>query len=321
MVKHLGDTLLALLLTLAGMTLVVSCASSPPPDGPVATVSAASPVTSATLEASPAPATVETPHKTATPAATATEKVPPVATIPVCTVRIVGVFPHDRAAYTQGLVFEDGGFYEGTGLKGESTLRRVALESGEVLQSHSLPSWYFGEGITTWEDRIIQLTWKSGWGFVYDRESFELLDTFDYPTEGWGITHDGAELIMSDGTPTLHFWDPDTFVETGSIEVYDDAGPVTWLNELEYIQGTVYANVWKTERIAVIDPQTGQVTAWIDLRGLLEPEDLIQPVDVLNGIAYDAGSERLFVTGKLWPKLFEIELISPTGAPAPLTCR
>jgi glutamine cyclotransferase len=200
-------------------------------------------------------------------------------------------------------------------------LRRVDLESGEVLQVHSLPPQYFGEGIALWEDRIIQLTLKSRLGFVYDRESFELLDTFNYPTEGWGITHDGAQLIMSDGTQTLRFWDPETLIETGSIDVFAYAAPVTRLNELEHIQGMVFANVWQTDLIAVIDLHTGQVTAWIDLRGLLEPEDYAKPVDVLNGIAYDAGSERLFVTGKLWPKLFEIELISPSGAPAPITCR
>jgi glutamine cyclotransferase len=197
----------------------------------------------------------------------------------------------------------------------------VDLESGEILQLHSLPPEYFGEGIVLWEDRIIQLTWKSGQGFVYDRESFELLDTFQYPTEGWGITHDGARLIMSDGTQTLYFWDPETFAETGSVDVYAGAGPVTRLNELEYVQGMVLANIWQTDRIAVVDPKTGQVTAWIDLRGLLEPEDYVESVDVLNGIAYGAGSGRLFVTGKLWPKVFEIELISPTGAPASLTCK
>ena len=245
----------------------------------------------------------------------------PEASIPACTVRIVGVFPHDPAAYTQGLVFEDGGFYEGTGLWGESIVRRVDLETGEVLQLHSLPPEYFGEGITVWEDRIIQLTWKSGQGFVYDRGSFELLDTFPYPTEGWGITHDGARLIMSDGTQTLYFWDPETLAEIGSVDVHAGAGPVTRLNELEYVQGMVLANIWQTDLIAVIDPSTGQVAAWIDLRGLLEPEDYAEPVDVLNGIAYDAGSERLFVTGKLWPKVFEIELISPTGATAPFTCK
>jgi glutamine cyclotransferase len=219
------------------------------------------------------------------------------------------------------LVFDDGMLYEGTGLNGQSTLRQVELESGEVLRSFSLSPKYFGEGITIWEDRIVQLTWKSGQGFVYDKGSFALLDTLAYPTEGWGITHDGARLIMSDGTSTLYFWDPDTFEEVGSVEVYDGAVPVTRLNELEYVQGMVYSNIWQTDFIAIIDPDTGEVTAWIDLRGLLEPEDLVEPVDVLNGIAYDADGERLLVTGKLWPKLFEVELISPTGAPAPVTCR
>jgi len=197
----------------------------------------------------------------------------------------------------------------------------VDLESGEVLQLYSLPPEYFGEGIVVWQDRIIQLTWKSGQGFVYDRESFELLDTFRYPTEGWGITHDGARLIMSDGTHVLRFWDPETLAEVGSVEVYANGTPVAQLNELEYVQGMVLANVYQNDYIAVIDPQTGQLTAWIDLRGLLEPEDYAEPVDVLNGIAYDADGERLFVTGKLWPKLFEVELLSPTGAPAPLTCK
>jgi glutamine cyclotransferase len=233
----------------------------------------------------------------------------------------VNTFPHDRAAFTQGLVFEDGMLYEGTGLNGQSTLRRVDLWSGEVLQFYALSPEYFGEGITIWEGRIVQLTWKSGQGFVYDKGSFELLDSFAYPTEGWGITHDGARLIMSDGTSTLYFWDPDTFEEVGSLDVYDSAVPVTRLNELEYIRGMVYANIWQTDFIAIIDPNTGEVAAWIDLRGLLQPEDLVEPVDVLNGIAYDADGERLFVTGKLWPKVFEVELISPTGAPAPVTCR
>ena len=359
------------LLTLVGIVLVASCASSYPPAEPAVTVSAVSTASRTTAEGSPATATVGTPDHTATRAAfaptatrtaleaspvpptvvsplqtatstavisTATratleaspvpptivsplQTVTPAVSIPVCTVRIVSVFPHDRAAFTQGLVFENGGFYEGTGLRGQSTLRRVDLETGEVLQTHSLPPQYFGEGITIWEDRIIQLTWQSRLGFVYDKESFEQFETFAYPTEGWGLTHDGTQLIMSDGTQTLRFWDPETLIETGSIDVFANAGPVTRLNELEYIQGMVFANIWQTDLIAVIDPHTGQVTAWIDLRGLLEPEDFAEPVDVLNGIAYDASSERLFVTGKLWPKVFEIELISPTGAPAPLTCR
>jgi glutaminyl-peptide cyclotransferase len=336
--QYLGYAFLAL----AGLGLLLSCSGSPPPAEPVATVSAQpsvtqdtfdSPVPTAALPAavvnSPVPtavaATVKSPLPTATrvppPVETPDQTTSPADSVPVCTVRVMNTFPHDRAAFTQGLVFENGMLYEGTGLNGQSTLRRVELQSGEVLQSYSLPSQYFGEGITIWEDRIVQPTWKSGMGFVYDKETFELLDTFRYPTQGWGITHDGFRLIMSDGTSTLHFWDPGTFAETGSVEVYSDVGPVTRLNELEYIEGMVFANVWRTDLIAIIDPDTGRVTAWIDLKGLLKPEDLSEPVDVLNGIAYDVDGERLFVTGKLWPKVFEIELISPDGLPAPVTCR
>ncbi len=336
--KYLGSFLLAL----AGLGLLLSCSGSPLPAEPTITVSPQPSITQdkfdspaptaalpATVVDSPlptaAPATVESPLPTATPVPPAIETpdqtASPADSVPVCTVRVVNTFPHDRAAFTQGLVFEDGMLYEGTGLNGQSTLRRVELESGEVLQSYSLPPEYFGEGITIWGDRIVQLTWKSRQGFVYDKETFELLDTFRYPTEGWGITHDGARLIMSDGTSTLHFWDPDTFEELGSVEVYGDLGPVARLNELEYIQGLVFANVWQTDFIAIIDPDTGEVAAWIDLQGLLGPEDLSEPVDVLNGISYDADGERLFVTGKLWPKVFEVELISPTGEPAPVTCR
>ena len=336
--KYLGYALLAFM----SVVLVVSCATSPSPSvDPVGTLAATSTSARATLGVSPLSPTAVSHLQTATPAAgsptptrAAIEASPvpptvvsplrtatPATSIPICTVRIVRTYPHDRSAFTQGLVFEDGGFYEGTGLRGQSTLRRVDLESGEVLKIYSLPPEYFGEGIVIWEDRIIQLTWKSGQGFVHDRESFEVVDTFQYPTEGWGITHDGARLIMSDGTQTLYFWDPETLAEIGSIEVHAGAVPVTRLNELEYVQGMVLANVWQTDLVAVIDPHTGQVTAWIDLRGLLQPEDYVESIDVLNGIAYDADSDRLYVTGKLWPKLFEIELVSPTGAPASLTCK
>ncbi len=323
--KRSARALLVLFVALACATMVLSCASAPTPPEPIVAVSATPPVTETpSPTATPTPAPTETPSLTATPTPSLTETPAPPATpasIPVCTVRIVNTFPHDRAAFTQGLLFENGSLYEGTGLNGQSTLRRVDLVSGEVLQAISLPPEYFGEGISIWENRIVQLTWQSGLGFVYDVESFELLATFHYVTEGWGITHDGSRLIMSDGTPWLHFWDPNTYVETGSVSVHDNAGPVTRLNELEFVHGMVLANVWKTSLIAVIDPQTGQITAWIDLQGLLGPEDLVEPVDVLNGIAYDAAGERLFVTGKLWPKLFEIELVSPDGAPAPVTCR
>ena len=231
--------------------------------------------------------------------------------IPIYTYKVVNVYPHDRNAFTQGLVFENGVLYEGTGLRERSTLRRVELETGDILRIHELPAQFFGEGVTVFGNKIIQLTWKSRTGFVYDKNSFELLQEFNYPTEGWGITHDGKRLILSDGTSTLYFLDPETFKETGRIEVYDDAGPVTGLNELEYVQGEIYANVWKTDRIARIVPRTGQVVGWIELKGLLSPGDRYKPVDVLNGIAYDAKNGRLFVTGKLWPVLFEIELTSP----------
>ena len=229
--------------------------------------------------------------------------------IPVYTYKVINTYPHDRSAFTEGLVFEDGVLYEGTGLHGHSTLRRVKLETGEILQICELPPQFFGEGVTIYENKLIQLTWKSHIGFVYDKYSFKLLQEFNYPDEGWGITHDGKNLIMSDGTSTLHFLDPETFEEIGQIEVSANNIPVTRINELEYIQGEIYANIWQTERIARIDPLTGQVVGWIDLKGILNPEDDSETVDVLNGIAYDAKNDRLFVTGKFWPKLFEIELI------------
>jgi len=231
--------------------------------------------------------------------------------IPVYTYNVVKTYPHDRNAFTQGLVFEDGVLYEGTGGFGNSTLRRVELETGDVLQIRELSAQFFGEGITIYKDKIIQLTWKSNIGFVYDKNSFELLQEFNYSTEGWGITNDGTRLIMSDGTSTLHFLNPQTFEEIGQLGVFDNDGPVTRLNELEYVQGEIYANVWQTNRIARIAPETGRVIGWVELGGLLTTEDRSEPVDVLNGIAYDAKTDRLFVTGKLWPKLFEIELISP----------
>ncbi|MGQ9545549.1 MAG: glutaminyl-peptide cyclotransferase [Dehalococcoidia bacterium] len=228
--------------------------------------------------------------------------------IPVYSYIIVNTYPHDRNAFTQGLAFEHGVLYEGTGLYGQSELRKVDLETGQVLQGRELTDEFFGEGITIYGDRVIQLTWRSHVGFVYDKESLELVREFSYSTEGWGITHDGERLVMSDGTATLHFLDPETFEKIGQIQVFDNKGFVTGLNELEYIQGEIYANVWQTDAVARISPQTGRVIAWIDLRGLLTEEDRSEPVDVLNGIAYDSESDRLFVTGKLWPKVFEIEL-------------
>jgi glutamine cyclotransferase len=228
---------------------------------------------------------------------------------PVYTYNIINVYPHDQNAFTQGLVFENGFIYEGTGLYGKSSLRKVELETGDVLQMLELDPDLFGEGITIYNENIIQLTWRSNTGFVYDKMTFDLLRQFNYPTEGWGITYDGSRLIMSDGTSALYYLDPETLEITGHVDVYDNKGFVTELNELEYIQGKIYANVWQTDLIAIISPASGKVLGWIDLEGLLSPEDHYEPVDVLNGIAYDSENDRLFVTGKLWPKLFEIELL------------
>ncbi len=222
---------------------------------------------------------------------------------------VISTYPHDKNAFTQGLLFDGGVLYESTGLYGSSSIRRIKLETGEVLQTHELPSQYFGEGITLFDNKIIQLTWQSNKGFVYDKASFELLQTFDYSTEGWGITYDGSRLIMSDGTSNLYFLNTETFQRMGQIEVYDTGGPVDRLNELEYVEGYVYANVWLEEKIAIINPQTGQVEGWINMKGLQnkENQDLN---DVFNGIAYDSKAKRLFVTGKRWPQLFEIKIIT-----------
>lgn len=227
---------------------------------------------------------------------------------PVFTYKIINTYPHDQKAFTQGLVFENGTMYEGTGLNGQSTLRKTKLETGEVLKIRKLSQEFFGEGITVYKDKIIQLTWKSNTGFVYDKASFKLLETFHYPTEGWGITHDGKRLIMSDGTAYLYFLNPENFQEVKRIEVRDNTRPVNMLNELEYVRGELFANVWLTDRIARIDPQTGRVTGWINLDGLFPVDDADKTIKVLNGIAYDAKNDRLFITGKLWPNIYEIKL-------------
>ena len=227
----------------------------------------------------------------------------------VYTYKIINVYPHDRNAFTEGLVFENGNMYEGTGQLGRSSLRRVKLETGEVLQARQLSDKDFGEGITIYGDKIIQLTWQSGKGFIYDKNSFKLLNEFSYSTEGWGITTDGKRLIMSDGSSNLYFLDPETFKVTGSIKVHYNDNPVSGINELEYVNGRIYANIWYTDRIAIIDPGNGRVTGWIDLTGLLASQGYNGPADILNGIAYDAKSDRLFVTGKYWPLLFEIKVV------------
>ena len=225
-----------------------------------------------------------------------------------CTYEVVETYPHDPTAFTQGLIYDRGDLYESTGLNGQSTVRKVDLETGEVLQVEDLADQYFGEGMTLWEDRLIQLTWVSKTGFVYDRETFEQIDTFTYPTQGWGLTHDGKKLILSDGSNLLYFLDPNTFETVGQIEVTENDTPVDRLNELEFVKGEILANVWMSDRLARIDPETGNVKGWIDLTGIYEPQTNKRDA-VLNGIAYDEKEDRLFVTGKLWSKLFEIETV------------
>jgi len=233
-------------------------------------------------------------------------------TIPLYTYRVVRTYPHDPKAFTQGLVYFDGYLYEGTGLEGQSSLRKVELRTGRVLQIKKLPPELFGEGITILQDKIYQLTWRNGICFVYERDSFRNITEFSYTGEGWGLTHDGKHLIMSDGSDTLTFRDPDTFAVVKRLQVKAEGVPVRNLNELEYVEGEIYANVWQTDLIARISPRTGEVVGWIDLSGLLSEREA-RNADVLNGIAYDPKEKRLFVTGKLWPKLFEIELVPAKG--------
>jgi len=227
---------------------------------------------------------------------------------PVYGYTVVRSFPHDRGAFTQGLLVRNGVFYEGTGMNGRSGIRKVKIETGEVLQVKPIGAEYFGEGIVDWKNSLVQITWQSEIGFVYDINTFERTKTWSYKGEGWGLTQDGARIIMSDGTPALRFLDPETLKETGRITVRDARGPVENLNELEYIKGEIFANIWRTDRIARISPKDGRVVGWIDLAGLLPPSERAG-TDVLNGIAYDAAGDRLFVTGKQWPRVFEIRLV------------
>jgi glutamine cyclotransferase len=228
---------------------------------------------------------------------------------PVQTYKIKNAYPHDASAFTQGLVYADGILYESTGLRGRSSVRRVTLESGNILSQTSLLPEYFGEGIAVFGDRIYQLTWTTGVGFIYDKKTLGLIQEFHYGIEGWGMTHDGKSLIVSDGSATLYYWDPKTLRETKQLMVTDGGKPVTNLNELEIVEAEIYANIWQQDKIARISPETGKVTGWVNLKGLLPAADRHGGEDVLNGIAYDPAKKRLFVTGKLWPKLFEIELV------------
>jgi glutaminyl-peptide cyclotransferase len=227
---------------------------------------------------------------------------------PKYTFAIVRVFPHDTSAYTQGLAYRDGFLYEGTGRNGQSSLRKVRLETGEVIQRLDLSSEYFGEGITLVKDKVVQITWKSGVGFVFDLNNLQLLRKFSYSGEGWGLTANGHQLFMSDGTSEIRVLDAETFRETRRLKVHDGPTPVDQPNELEFVEGRIFAHVWHSNLVAQISPQTGTVVGWVDLCGILSPVYRFEPEAVLNGIAYDPLHKRLFVTGKLWPSIFEIRL-------------
>jgi glutaminyl-peptide cyclotransferase len=223
--------------------------------------------------------------------------------------QVIRAYPHDPNAFTQGLEYRAGFLYEGTGLKGRSSLRKVQLDTGKVLQQIDIDPQYFGEGITVMNQQIVELTWQSETGFVYDQSTFRRQKTFNYPGEGWGLANDGQNIYMSDGTAQIRIWNPMTLQEKRRITVHDHGQPVLNLNELEWVRGEIYANIWQTDRIARISPVDGRVLGWIDLTGILSPLDRTGQEDVLNGIAYDVLGDRLFVTGKLWPKLFHIKLV------------
>lgn len=226
---------------------------------------------------------------------------------PVQSYKVIATFPHDTSAFTQGLVFADGQIYESTGLNGESSLRRVDVATGKTLQRIDVPKEYFAEGLALVGDELLQLTWQHKLGFVYDRKTFKQKRTFSYTTEGWGIAYDGASrLVMSDGTDTLTFLDPKTFAPLKQMRVQDAGRWVPHLNELEWIEGEIWANVWQTDRIARISPNTGDVNAWIDFSALFPRAERVPPADELNGIAYDSATRRIFITGKKWPRLYQI---------------
>lgn len=226
---------------------------------------------------------------------------------PVQSYKVIATFPHDSSSFTQGLVFADGQFYESTGLEGESTLRRVDIATGQTLQRIDVPAQYFAEGLALVGDELLQLTWRTKVGFVYDRRTFAQKRTFTYNTEGWGIAYDGSSrLVMSDGSDTLTFLDPKSFAAVKTLKVQDAGRSIGNLNELEWIEGEIWANVWMTDRIARISPNTGVVNAWIDLSNLYPQSQRTPPADVLNGIAYDKATRRIFVTGKKWPRVYQI---------------
>jgi glutamine cyclotransferase len=237
--------------------------------------------------------------------------------------RVLHVFPHDPSAFTQGLEYRGGFLYEGTGMNGHSALRKVELQTGKVVQETRLAPQFFGEGITVIDQRITQLTWQSEVGFIYDQLTFKALRTFQYPGEGWGLANDGKQIYMSDGSAQIRCLDPMTLREQRRFTVHEGAHPIVSLNELEWVRGELFANVWQTDRVVRIAPDDGRVLGWVDLSGLL-PEEKHGGADVLNGIAYDSMGDRLFVTGKLWPRIFEIQLLPKkkiTASPAPKGAR
>lgn len=233
------------------------------------------------------------------------------ARVPVFGYKVVHTFPHDTGAYTEGLFWHDGYLYESTGGVGKSSIRKVDLDSGEVVKRRNLMPPYFGEGIIAFDGKLYQLTWKAGTGFIYDFDSFEKLDKFWYPGQGWGMTTDGKVLYMSDGTPQIRVLDPATLKVKRRINVTWDGHRVARINELEWIDGEIWANIWMTDRIARIDPASGEITAFVDLKGLNKHVGRRHGEAVLNGIAWDRANDRIFVTGKLWPHLYQIELVAP----------
>jgi glutaminyl-peptide cyclotransferase len=225
------------------------------------------------------------------------------------TYEVVNIYPHDPSAFTQGLIYQDGHLYESTGLNGRSSLRKIELETGKVLKKKKINRKYFGEGLASDDGYLVQLSWRAGTGFVYNRDTFALKKTFNYPGEGWGLTTYKGHLIMSDGSSTLRFLDPVYFKEIRQLQVTIDGKPLKKINELEMVKGNIYANVWRTDQIVIISPVTGRVEGIANLAGLLNKAESSVTANVLNGIAYDATADRLFVTGKFWPKLFEIKLV------------
>ena len=288
-------------LAVFGLLLLVGCGAAQPSS------------TGSPNSVGPSSTTTTTISATHTPTSTPTTlALPTVLAAPITyTYQIINEYPHDPTAFTEGLVYTNGQLFESTGLNGQSSLREVELETGRVLRTRALDASVFGEGLALADGQLIQLTWQNQIGYVYDPATFAVSRTFTYTHEGWGLAFDGQQLILSDGTPTLRFLSPSTLTTTHQVTVTDHGQPINQINELEYIRGEVWANIWQTNLIARIDPHTGNVVGWIDLTGLLAKSAATpnQPIDVLNGIAYDAATDRLFVTGKFWPRLFEIRLI------------